>query len=161
MFLASLQLSQSTMTTTQLAPGIYRIVVVGGVEPACLTRQEGGRVTILPSSAQPDPEQQWRIVPGRDGNIIIERPSRIFPISYLSYNDAPKKPEEGDRVVYRLSEFPPNEWHLAIAPGFRSLIRVAGSDLGIRVAPLTIFPPFLDLGLENQLEWVFERVQDE
>ena len=58
MFLASLQLSQSTMTTTQLPPGIYRINVAGGVEPSYLTRQEGGRVTILSPGAQPDFEQQ-------------------------------------------------------------------------------------------------------
>ena len=57
MFLASLQLSYSTMTTTQLPPGIYRINVAGGVEPACLTRQEE-RVTILPPSTQRDPEQE-------------------------------------------------------------------------------------------------------
>ena len=58
MFLAFIQLSQSTMTTTQLPPGIYRINVAGGVEPSYLTREEGGRVTILPPSAQSDPEQQ-------------------------------------------------------------------------------------------------------
>ena len=57
MFLASLQLSQSTMTTTQVPPGIYRIVVAGGVEPTCLTRSESA-VTILPPSAQPDPDQE-------------------------------------------------------------------------------------------------------
>ena len=58
MFLASLQLPQNTMATTQLTAGIYRINVAGGVEPSYLTRQEGGRVTILPPGAQPDIEQQ-------------------------------------------------------------------------------------------------------
>ena len=58
MFLASLQLPQNTMATTQLTAGIYRINVTGGVEPSYLTRQEGGRVTILPPGAQPDIEQQ-------------------------------------------------------------------------------------------------------
>jgi hypothetical protein len=110
----------------------------------------------------PEPEQEWRIIPREDGNIIIERPSGIIPTSYLTYKGAPdKKPEQGDRIVDLLSEVPPNEWHLAIAPGFHFFIRVAGSDLGIRVAPPRIHPPFLELGLENQLEWVFERVRDE
>jgi hypothetical protein len=62
MFSASLQLYQSTMaTTTELAPGIYRIAVArhSDVEPALLTRHgEGGHVTILPPSAQPDPKQE-------------------------------------------------------------------------------------------------------
>jgi len=62
MFSASLQLFQSTMTTTELSPGIYRIAVAGrygNVEPALLTRHgEGGHVTILPPSAQPDPKQE-------------------------------------------------------------------------------------------------------
>jgi len=153
------------MTTTVLPPGIYRIVVAGGVEPpfltARLTRQGERGVTILPAGAAPEPEQEWRIIPREDGNITIERPSGIIPTSYLTYEGAPKKPEQGDRVVVLLSEFPRNEWRPVIAPGFRSLIRVAGSELGIRVAPPRIHPPFLELGLENQLEWVFERVRDE
>jgi len=58
MFSASLQLSQSTMTTTELPPGIYRIIVAGGVEPECLTRHGKEGVTILPCSGKPDPEQE-------------------------------------------------------------------------------------------------------
>jgi len=46
------------MTTTALPPGIYRIDVAGGVKPECLTCERGNRVTILPPSAQADPEQQ-------------------------------------------------------------------------------------------------------
>jgi len=148
-------------TATQLPPGVYRIVVAGGAEPRFLTRQEGEGVTILPPSANSDAEQEWQIRDGKDGNIIIERPSKIIPSIYLTYNQAPKKPEQGDRVISRLYEFHPNEWHLTIAPGFRSFIRVAGSDLGIRIAPPTIYPPFLELGDEDQLEWVFERVNEE
>jgi hypothetical protein len=45
------------MSTTQLPPGIYYIVVAGGVEPARLTR-DGEAVTILPPSFQPDPNQE-------------------------------------------------------------------------------------------------------
>ena len=55
-FSVSLQLSQSTMTTTQLPPGIYRIVVAGGV-PLCLTRQGHAGVTILPSG-EPGAQQE-------------------------------------------------------------------------------------------------------
>jgi len=40
------------MNTTALPPGIYRIEVAGGVEPECLTRESGDRVTILPLSTQ-------------------------------------------------------------------------------------------------------------
>jgi hypothetical protein len=43
--------------SSQLPPGIYRITVAGGVEPACLTRNEQD-VTILPPGARPDPEQE-------------------------------------------------------------------------------------------------------
>ena len=43
---------------TTLSSGIYRINVAGGVEPACLTRDGDKRVTILPPSAQPNPEQE-------------------------------------------------------------------------------------------------------
>jgi hypothetical protein len=59
MFSASLQLPQSTMSTT-VPPGIYHIVVasLGGVEPALLTRQGKNDVTVLPPSAQRDPEQE-------------------------------------------------------------------------------------------------------
>jgi len=46
------------MTTTALPPGIYRISVAGGVEPECLTRDGDSRVTILPPSAKPDPDQE-------------------------------------------------------------------------------------------------------
>jgi len=48
------------MTTTQLPPGIYRIVVAG-VESflnARLTRQGEEGVTILPAGAAPEPEQE-------------------------------------------------------------------------------------------------------
>jgi len=148
-------------TATQLPPGVYRIVVAGGAEPRFLTRQEGGHVTVLPPSSNSDAEQEWRISHGKDGNIIIERHFKIFPSTYLTYHDAPKKPEPGDRVITRLFEFHPHEWHLTIAPGFRSFIRVAGSDLGIKIAPPKIYPPFLELGDEDQLEWVFERVNEE
>jgi hypothetical protein len=55
MFSTSLQLSQNTMT--QIPPGIYRINVAGGIDPARLTRT-GEHVTILPPGAQPDPEQE-------------------------------------------------------------------------------------------------------
>ena len=55
LFSVSLQLSHSTMTTTQLPAGIHRIIVAGGIEPEYLTRQEE-RVTILPPSGQPDQE---------------------------------------------------------------------------------------------------------
>jgi hypothetical protein len=58
MFSVSLQLSQSTMTTTELPPGIYRISVAFGVEPARLTRHGERDVTILPPAAQPDPKQE-------------------------------------------------------------------------------------------------------
>jgi len=50
--------SQSTMDTTALPPGIYRIAVAGGVEPACLTRHGAHDVTILPPGAQPDHDQE-------------------------------------------------------------------------------------------------------
>jgi hypothetical protein len=146
--------------SSQLPPGIYRITVAGSVEPECLTRTEQG-VTILPPGARPDREQEWRVLPVKDGNIIIEKPSPIFPSQYLAYKGSNEKPEEGDRIVYRVAEFPPNEWHLVIAPGFRSLIRVAGSELGIRIAPPKIHPPILELGNERQLGWVFERVRGE
>ena len=55
-----LQLLQSTMTTTVLPPGIYHIVVdkPGGVDSQRLTRHEANGVTILPPSAQHDPEQE-------------------------------------------------------------------------------------------------------
>jgi len=43
---------------TTLSSGIYRIRVAGGVQPACLTRDGDNRVTILPPSAQPNPEQE-------------------------------------------------------------------------------------------------------
>ena len=46
------------MNTTALPPGIYRIEVAGGVEPECLTRESGDRVTILPLSTQLDAEQR-------------------------------------------------------------------------------------------------------
>ena len=46
------------MATTEISPGIYRIVVARiGVEPEVLTRHETG-VTILPPGAQDDPEQE-------------------------------------------------------------------------------------------------------
>jgi hypothetical protein len=58
-FLAFLQLPQNTMTTTELSPGIYRIVVARlGVEPEVLTRHGKDGVTILPPSVQLDPEQE-------------------------------------------------------------------------------------------------------
>ena len=46
------------MSTTALSSGIYRIEVAGSVEPACLTRTGDRGVSILPPSAQPDPEQE-------------------------------------------------------------------------------------------------------
>ena len=60
MFSAFLQLPQTTMTTTELSPGIYRIAVakLDGVVPELLTRHGKDGVTILPPSVQPDPEQQ-------------------------------------------------------------------------------------------------------
>jgi hypothetical protein len=149
--------------TSKLPPGIYRIDVAsgGGVERECLTRQGEKGVTILPPSAQPNPQQEWRVTDGKDGNVVIARPTGILPTSYLTYEGAPKKPEQGDPIVDRLSEFPPNEWHLVPAPGFRYFIRVADSELGIKIAPPTVHPPILDLGEKNQLEWVFERVPRE
>ena len=60
LFSVSLQLSHSTMTSTQHPAGIYHIVVAGGVEPEYLTRQEE-RATILPPSGQPDQEVIRRI----------------------------------------------------------------------------------------------------
>jgi hypothetical protein len=46
--------------TSKLPPGIYRIDVAsgGGVERECLTRQGEKGVTILPPSAQPNPQQE-------------------------------------------------------------------------------------------------------
>jgi hypothetical protein len=59
MLSASLQLPQTTMSTTELPPGIYRIALAKfDVEPALLTRQGGNRVTVLPPGAQRDPEQE-------------------------------------------------------------------------------------------------------
>lgn len=124
--LCSFQFPQTSVliNMSKLPPGVYRIIVgLGrGVEPQALTRWDEN-VTILPPSKVPTPEQevpaflavayqpfQWRVVPGKDGNVIIERPSPIIPSIY----DAPGKPEEGAQVVPRLSEFPPNEWHLAM-----------------------------------------------
>ncbi|KAF8338650.1 hypothetical protein F5887DRAFT_919943 [Amanita rubescens] len=149
------------MSTTELPPGIYHIVVagLGVVEPARLTREGKNGVTVLPPSAQRNPEQEWEIVRGRGGNLIIARPSKIIPTSYLTYKGAPAQPKEHDIVeAHRLAESPLNEWHAGIAPGFRHFLRVAGSNLGIRFAPATIYPPILELGFENQLEWQFERV---
>ncbi|KAF8349618.1 hypothetical protein F5887DRAFT_1070913 [Amanita rubescens] len=154
------------MTTTELSPGIYRIAVAGrhdNVEPALLTRHgEGGHVTILPPSAQPDPKQEWGVMHGKEpGNIIIGLPTRLWPSSYLTYNGAPEKPKQGNRVEYRVFEFHETEWHLdAIVPGYRYFLHVAGSHLGIRLSPATIHPPILQLGIEHQLEWRFERVRD-
>jgi len=158
----SLQLSQSTMTT-KLPPGIYHINVAGGygVEPARLTRHGEDGVTILPPGVERNPEQEWRITHGKDDNVIIDRPSGLIPTLHLTYKGAPKKPEHGDQIDTVSSEFPLNEWHLAPAPGFKSFIRVAGSELGIKISPATIHPPILDLSHENQLEWVFERVHHE
>ena len=49
------------MTTTQLSSGLYRIAVArasGGIAGGLLTRQGKDRVTILPPSAKPDPDQE-------------------------------------------------------------------------------------------------------
>jgi hypothetical protein len=79
MYSASLQLSQSTMTTTALPPGIYRIAVVGGVERALLTRHGRNGVTILPPSAQTDLEQEVILrrfltssIIGRSPTLLVE-----------------------------------------------------------------------------------------
>jgi hypothetical protein len=61
MFSAFLQPPQTTMTTTEFPPGIYRIVVASfdGVEPPqALTRNGADHVTIRPANAVPDPEQE-------------------------------------------------------------------------------------------------------
>ncbi|KAF8345452.1 hypothetical protein F5887DRAFT_917428 [Amanita rubescens] len=148
------------MSTTELSPGIYHIVVaeLGGVEPARLTREGRNGVTVLPPSAQRNPEQEWEIFRGQGGNLIIARPSKIIPTSYLTYKGAPAQPKEHDIVEAHVAEFPLNEWHAGIAPGFRHFLHVAGSELGIRFAHATIYPPILELGFENQLQWLFQRV---
>ncbi|KAF8685302.1 hypothetical protein AX14_004049 [Amanita brunnescens Koide BX004] len=151
------------MTIVEIPPGIYRIVVAGsgvdGVEPQAEALTRHDYVTIRPPNEVPDPEQKWRIRHGKEpGNITIELPSDIIPTSYLTYKGAPEKPKEGDRIECRLYPLPLIEWHPAIAPGRRYLLRVAGSELGIKVAPPKIEPPFLELGLKEQLEWVFDRI---
>jgi len=59
---------------------------------------------------------------------------------YLTNEGTPKKPEEGDRIVYHGDPLPPNLWQI-----FERTIRVSGSDLGIKVAQPKIFPPLVCL----------------
>jgi hypothetical protein len=48
----------STTATTQIPPGIYRIVVAGGgLESQRLTNEEGN-VTVLPPGVDNDPKQE-------------------------------------------------------------------------------------------------------
>lgn len=45
------------MSTTELPPGIYRIIVANAVEPTRLTR-DGDRITILPPGVKPEKDQE-------------------------------------------------------------------------------------------------------
>jgi hypothetical protein len=129
------------MSAPALIPsGLYRIIVAeptalvsdGGIqEPKCLT-DEGGSVTLSPPSAGNARKQQvgpffeefdflltqpfkWTIRSGKDGNIIIHRPSELsFPLPYLTYEGTSEIPEPGDRIVVRGLDLPPNEWHAEI-----------------------------------------------
>ena len=59
MFFVFLQLPQSTMTTTELRPGIYRFLWERqDMDPNALARNSKDDVTIAPAIVQPDPDQE-------------------------------------------------------------------------------------------------------
>ncbi|MEV0114665.1 hypothetical protein AB0H77_15635 [Streptomyces sp. NPDC050844] len=144
---------------TALPPGIYRIRIDN---QQYLSRAEQVPVTLLPAHEGPD--QEFMVRGTTEGNYAITKPSQSFPSTYLCYDERSGKPEEGARVVMRVSDFPPCEWRIAqgAGPGTFTLA-VAGSDLAIGIGPQKIYPPFLDLKSSSgeHLGWTFEHIRDE
>ncbi|MEU5002043.1 hypothetical protein [Streptomyces sp. NPDC021622] len=145
---------------TALPPGIYRI----RLDDQRLTTSQDGPVVLLPPGAAPEQEQEFMVRGTPEGNYVITRPSNLFPSTYLTYDEAPEKPDAGARLLLRVSEFPPCEWKITQGAGPGTFtVAVAGTDLTIGIAPIKIHPPFLELKSSSDQDhgWLFERIRDE
>ncbi|MEU6994642.1 hypothetical protein ABZ953_28785 [Streptomyces sp. NPDC046465] len=138
--------------------GVFRILTSPfDGEQLCLTNSGGDDLTLLPPGGE---GQSFEAQATSDG-YAIHLASHVFPARYLSYQGAPDAPRDGAILRLQVSEFPPCNWHVAIAPGFTFRLAANGSDLAMGIAPIQIHPPRLHLSRESALGWVFELVKVE
>ncbi|WP_329468365.1 hypothetical protein [Streptomyces sp. NBC_01431] len=135
--------------------GIYHIKLG---DQQFLTIGQEGAVTLVPAQ---DEGQTFEVRCTRGDNYAISRSSSIWPSPFVCYDGAPAAPYDGARVRLRVSDFPPCEWKITQGPQPGTLtIAVAGDGqpLTIGIAPMTIYPPFLQLTSSSgkDLGWTFE-----
>jgi len=120
-------------------------------QPQCLTRGLEGSVRIDSVDVKRNPDQEWFVGPGDNGNITIERPSDTWPNPYLTY-DGKADPTLNANIITRISDSPLTQWQY----GPNGFLRVAGSDLGIGFIALSLILGLV--GSDSQLLFNFEPV---
>ncbi|WP_327358491.1 hypothetical protein [Streptomyces sp. NBC_01304] len=140
-----------------LPDGIYRMSLD---EQQRLTIMDEGSVVLLPAQ---DEGQEFEVRCSSGDDYSITMPTRIWPARYLCYDAAGAPPHKGDRVRLRVSEFPPCQWK--ITQGSRQgnfTIVVSGVDLTMGIAPVKVYPPWLELTstADEGRGWNFEFVRE-
>ncbi|WP_330334382.1 hypothetical protein OHS33_34625 [Streptomyces sp. NBC_00536] len=138
--------------------GVYHIKFNGD---QFLTVGEEGAVTLLPAR---DDRQKFEVRRTPGGNYAISKASSIWPSPFVCYDGAPATPYEGARLRVRVSDFPTCEWKITEGsqPGtFTIVVAGDGQPLTVGIAPIAIFPPFLQLtsGSDEDLGWTFEEAK--